>query len=164
MVSRELARRAENTKGAPFSFLVDGTHPAALTDATAATNAIVEDAEDRAGGNFRRVYIWSAAFTRLWSTPCAPPAAELFELNSRLITTGDAEQPAEEAVHWPGFHLFRKCATANSRGGALCLGEYGHKKLCADPVRMPPPLRIVHHALKASGMLKLAAVVDHQCF
>jgi hypothetical protein len=58
--------------------------------------------------------------------------------------------------------------TKKPRGGALRLGEYRYKKLCAGPRRTAPPLGIVrralNHALKASGLFGLAAVVDDHRF
>ena len=54
------------------------------------------------------------------------------------------------------------------RCGALCLGEYRYKKLCAGACRTTPPLcvvrRALNHALKASGVFGLAAVVDYDRF
>jgi len=58
--------------------------------------------------------------------------------------------------------------TKKPRGGALCLGEYRYKKLCAGACRTTPPLcvvrRALNHALKASGVFGLAAVVDYDRF
>ena len=53
------------------------------------------------------------------------------------------------------------------RGGALRLGEYRKKKLCARPVSAPPfciVVRTLKHALKAGRPFRLAAVVDYPRF
>jgi hypothetical protein len=54
--------------------------------------------------------------------------------------------------------------TEKPRCGALCLGEYRYKKLCAC-CTTAPPFRIVssalNHTLKAGGLFGLAAVVDY---